>query len=144
MRARTVLAYQRCARRAEAVGLPVACAVNPFARPQPDQPLVLITDVLMIAARVTGVSIGDLIGPKKRRHITMPRQFACWLVKQRLGSSWACIGHAIGRTPEAAREATLATEARLSDDWPLILGWRNRAAEMLSRLDTTRRPKREQ
>lgn len=139
MRQRLAEAYTRCAVRALAAGLPMACTVNPFA---PESPPVLTgSQVLKIAADVTGISIADMISHRRGHFISLARGFAAWLIRQRLGRSYMQIGHLMNKTGGAIEDGIRATERKLADDWPMIVAWRDRAAEKLSKIDTRGRLK---
>lgn len=137
MRQRRVEALQRCAQRAEAAGLPVACTVNPFARPlwklpKPPSPAV----VLGVAAKVTGTSVAEMRSHRRSAHFSVARHFACWLLRERLQLRYVAIEHIVNKANGMGRDGIEATKRRLADDWPAVIAWRGRAAEILSRIDT--------
>lgn len=143
MRQRRVEALRRCAVRAEIFGFPSACTVNPFAAKQsatvlPAIPIpdgLTIATVLHVAAIVTGVSVAELKGWNRSPRVSIPRQFAYWLLRRRLAMTDGAIGRYCKKDKTGVREGIRRTDERLGDDWPMIIAWRGRAAELLNRYD---------
>lgn len=135
MRQRRIEALQRCAKRAMEMGLPVACAANPFASDKPEVRKPSVAAVLDVAAQVTGVSVAEMRSHRRAAHISVARQFACWLLWGALGIPYTAIERAVNKTGNMGREGISRTNRRLAEDWPVVVGWRNKAADLLSRLD---------
>lgn len=142
MRQRRAEALQRCAKRAVGAGFPMACTVNPFAPPAP-LPIMTGVTVLSVAAEVTGITVSLMLSHRRGKHISYARQFAYWLVRKRLGRSKPMIGRLLNKSQWAVRDGIRATDQRLANDWPMIIAWRDRAAEAISRIDTKGRRQRE-
>lgn len=74
-----------------------------------------VYDIIRLVANRYGVSVNDLLGPRRQAHLTRPRQAAYWLA-HKAGWSYANIANAIGGRDHTTVMHGCRTHERSGDD----------------------------
>jgi hypothetical protein len=130
----------------------LAATVNPFERvkpgpapeperqlaavlpPRPIPPGLTIATVLAVAVTVTGVPLPEMQGRSRVRKISHPRQFAYWLLREKIAVSFPKIGHPMKKNYASVFVGIRKTRKRLAAGHPLFVRWRDEAEAMIERL----------